>query len=77
MCHTGFEMKKFCTWEEFVSWKETEEESTHTYFVQPKSEEISHIQEKSKCQMNFMLTGTYCAYKYIISGKESSVCLLP
>ena len=52
MCHIGFEMKNFCTWEEFVSWKESEEQSTHTYFVQPKGEEISHIQEKSKCQIN-------------------------
>ena len=52
MCYTGFEMKNFCTWEEFVSWKESEEESTHTYFMRLKGEEISHIQEKSKCQMN-------------------------
>ena len=47
----GFETKHFSSWEEFTRWKESEEESTHTYFVQPKGEEVSHVQEKSNVKL--------------------------
>ena len=33
-----------------MSWKESEEESSQTYFVQPKGEAVSHVQDQSKCQ---------------------------
>ena len=33
--HTGIETKHFPSWEAFMTWKEAEEESSFTYFVQP------------------------------------------
>ena len=30
--------KEFPSWTEFISWKEEEESSSHSYFVQPKGE---------------------------------------
>ena len=35
-CIVGTETKQFPSWEAFMTWKEAEEESTYTCFVQPK-----------------------------------------
>ncbi|XP_065903838.1 P43 5S RNA-binding protein-like [Dysidea avara] len=40
--------KVFSTWKEFTTWKLSEEQSSHTYFVQPKGEEASHGPLKGK-----------------------------
>jgi len=38
----------FATWDEFTTWKESEEETSHTCFVQPKGEEASNYLDTSK-----------------------------
>ena len=39
--YTGTETQNFHSWEAFLSWKEAEEESTYTCFVQPKGASMS------------------------------------
>ena len=48
----GTERKNFPSLEAFFSWKESEEEATHTCFVQPKGETKSIIQGQG--MYNFM-----------------------
>ena len=35
---TGTEKKEFPSWEAFLSWKQCEEDTSHTCFIQPKGE---------------------------------------
>ena len=45
---TDTAIKQFSTWDEFVAWKESEEKSSHSCFVLPKGEEVSHDLDTSK-----------------------------
>ena len=38
-----------------MSWKESEEELSHTYFVQPKGKAVSHVQDKFKVSVNKLI----------------------
>lgn len=44
--HTGTEKKAFSSWEAFLSWKESEETLSHTYFAKPKGESTCNGKEK-------------------------------
>ena len=76
----GFETKNFSSLEEFTRWKESEEESTHIYFVQRQKVKKYHMSRKKVMSNYFVLAKLnvliMCIQLYIIRTKESPVRLL-
>ena len=59
--YTDTETRNFPSWEAFLSWKEAEEESTYTYYVQPKGASMSTTEESG---VIILIIITYVGYMH-------------